>query len=206
MFLFPFLGTRDEHTWGSRETMNFWKHDTEGEADPSSSGALELVRQDGCSFFPLQKEYLSALRRSWEDGNCHDGGNCRWARPTTISATRLGTRRSRDRHLFRSVLSFGFGLAKLTEGIDLTIEDVENAWACSDGFKLRVVVASKEAIGLKLLESVEPLLSVIIEHDFGMYDGNIMIRKFRRVGVRDCESVVPAFVELWIIPSSLQYL
>ena len=31
---------------------------------------------------------------------------------------------------------------------------------------------SKETIGLKMLERVEPLLSVIIEHVFGMYDGN----------------------------------
>jgi hypothetical protein len=49
---------------------------------------------------------------------------------------------------------------------------------------------------------VEPLLSVIIEHDFGMYDGNIVIRKFRHVGVRGCEPLVPVFVEPWIVPSS----
>jgi hypothetical protein len=90
--------------------MNFWKHDEEGETEPSSSGALVLVRQDVCSFFPLQKEHLSALRRPWEDGNCLDGGSCGWARPTIISATRLGARRIRGRHLLRSVLTFGFGL------------------------------------------------------------------------------------------------
>jgi hypothetical protein len=52
---------------------------------------------------------------------------------------------------------------------------------------------------------VEPLLSGIIEHVFGMYDANIVIRKFRHVGVRDCESVVPAFVELWIDSSSRSF-
>ncbi len=67
-------------------------------------------------------------------------------------------------------------------------------------FKLRVAGASKKAMDLKLLERVEPLLSGIIEHVFGMYDANIVIRQFRRVGVRDCEPVVPAFVELWIVP------
>jgi hypothetical protein len=90
--------------------MNFWKHDAEGETEPSSSWVLVLVSQDVRSFFPLQKEHLSAVRRSWEDGNCHNGGSCGWARPTTISATRLGARRSKDRHLLWSVLSFGFGL------------------------------------------------------------------------------------------------
>ncbi len=34
---------------------------------------------------------------------------------------------------------------------------------------------SKETIGLKLLDRVEPLLSVIIEHVFGVYDGNIEV-------------------------------
>jgi hypothetical protein len=54
-------------------------------------------------------------------------------------------------------------------------EVVENGWSCSDGFKLRVAVASKEAIGLELLECMEPLLSVIVEHVFGVYDGNIEV-------------------------------
>jgi hypothetical protein len=32
--------------------------------------------------------------------------------------------------------------------------------------------------------------------------GVFVIRKFRRVGVRDSESVVPDFVDPWIFPSS----
>ena len=76
---FPFLGTRGEHTWGSRATKNSWKHDAEGEAELESSGSLELVMQDVCSFFPQKKEHLSALGRSWEDGICRDGDSCGWA-------------------------------------------------------------------------------------------------------------------------------
>ncbi len=81
----------------------------EGEAEPSNSGALEFARRAVCSFFPVQKEYLSALRGSWEDGNC-DGDSYGWVRPTTIITTRLGARRSSDRHLIRNVLPFGFDL------------------------------------------------------------------------------------------------
>ncbi len=62
-----------------------------------------------------------------------------------------------------------------TVGIELTFQGVENVWSCSDGFKFRVAVAIKEIIGLKLLDRVEPLLSVIIEHVFGVYDGNIEV-------------------------------
>jgi hypothetical protein len=122
-------------------------------------------------FFPLKKEHLSTLRRSWEDGNCRDGDSCGWARPTTISAVRLGAHGSSGRHSLRSLLPCGFGLGdrttsslvsfglgdgirddlaacafisgKLTLGIDLTFADVENAWACSDGLKLRVAARAK---------------------------------------------------------------
>jgi hypothetical protein len=76
-----------------------------------------------------------------------------------------------------------FVSCKLTVGIDLTLDGVENVFPNSDGFKLRVADVSKKAMDLKLLERVEPLLSGIIEHVFGMYDANIVIRKFRRVGV-----------------------
>jgi hypothetical protein len=57
--------------------------------------------------------------------------------------------------------SSAFVNGKLTVGIYLTLEGVENAWSCNDGFKLRVAVASKEVIGLNLFECVEPLLSVM---------------------------------------------
>jgi hypothetical protein len=149
-----------------------------------------------------------------------------------------------------------FVRGNLTVGIDLTFEGVENARSSSDGFKLRVADTSKEVIGLKLLECVEPFLSVIIEHVFGVYNGKIevlqnstdggsngldvvglntfellhkffelldrsgvvtgrdvelldigffVIRKFRHVGIRDYESVVPAFVEPWIVSSSRSF-
>ncbi len=77
-------GERDEYTWGSCETN--WKYDPGGTTERESSGVLELVRQVLCSFFPV-KEYLSALRRSWDDGNCRDGDSCGWAM-TTVSANR----------------------------------------------------------------------------------------------------------------------
>ena len=59
--------------------------------------------------------------------------------------------------------------------IDLTFEDVENAWVCSDDFKVRVAGTKKETIDLKLLERVEPFLSVIIEHVFGGNVGNLEV-------------------------------
>jgi hypothetical protein len=74
------------------------------------SGSLELAQEAVCSFFPLKKEHLSALRRSWEDGNCLDGGSCGWARRTTMSAARLRESGSSGRQLLRSLLPFGFGL------------------------------------------------------------------------------------------------
>jgi hypothetical protein len=88
--------------------MDFWKHDAEDEVEPSSSGALDLAREDGFSFFPIQKEHLSAVRRSWEDGKCHDGDSYGWSRTTTISATRLRARRNNDRHFLWSALLLGF--------------------------------------------------------------------------------------------------
>jgi hypothetical protein len=54
--------------------MNSWKHDADDETETESSGDSEFARQALCSFFPLKKEHLSALRRSWEDGDCRDGG------------------------------------------------------------------------------------------------------------------------------------
>jgi hypothetical protein len=85
---FPFPGTRDDHTWGSRATKRSWAHVAEGEA-------LELVIQDVYSFCPLKKEHWIVLGRSWDCGNCHDGDSCRWAIPTiSASALRAGGSRS----------------------------------------------------------------------------------------------------------------
>jgi hypothetical protein len=72
-------------------------------------------------------------------------------------------------------------------------EGVENTWSCTDGF--RVPGASKEAIGLKLLERVEPLLSVIIEHVFGVYDGNIEVLQISVNGKHYSKLILPKF---WI--------
>jgi hypothetical protein len=66
-----------------------------------------------------------------------------------------------------------FVSGKLTIGVNLAFEDVENAWACSDRFKFRVATTSKETIDLKLLGRVEPFLSVIIEHVFGGSIGSV---------------------------------
>ena len=44
---------------------------------------------------------------------------------------------------------------------------------------------------------------VVTGRDAELLDiGFFVIRKFRRVGVGGCESVVPAFVEPWIVSSS----
>jgi hypothetical protein len=74
---------------------------------------------------------------------------------------------------------------KLTVGIDLTFEDVENVGTRSDEVQLRVAVASEGAIGLKLLERMEPFLTVIIEHIFVVQDGNIEVLQSSAVGVSD---------------------
>jgi hypothetical protein len=103
---FPFLGTRGEYTWGSRVTNHSWKYGAEDEVELESSGVLELDQQTVCSFFPLKKEHLSDLRRSWEDGNCRDGDCCGWVRGTSMSETRL-----RKCHC---LLPFGFGLEDRT--------------------------------------------------------------------------------------------
>ncbi len=139
----------------SRVTMGSLKHIfAEGETEREGSGVKELVKQVLCSFFPLKKEHASALRRSWDDGNCRDGGSCGWTVFTTTSAPCLRTRGNSGLHLLRRLLPFGFGLGgratctpvyfgrsdrlgnklvasafvrgKLTIGIDLTFEDVEN--------------------------------------------------------------------------------
>ncbi len=113
------------------------------------------MKQVLCSFFPLKKEHASALRRSWDDGNCRDGGSCGWTVFTTTSTPCLRARGNSGLHLLWRLLPFGFGLGgratctpvcfgrsdrlgnklvarafvsgKLTIGIDLTFEDVENA-------------------------------------------------------------------------------
>jgi hypothetical protein len=97
---FPFPGTRNEHTWGSRATKRSWAHVADGEA-------LELAMQTVNSFCPLKKEHWSALGRSWDCGNCRDGDSCGWAMPT-IFASALRADGSRDRnHLLLRHLLFG---------------------------------------------------------------------------------------------------
>ena len=50
---------------------------------------------------------MNDLRRSWDDGDYHDGDICRWVRPTTPIS---GARRSRDHsHLLLRRLLFSFG-------------------------------------------------------------------------------------------------
>jgi hypothetical protein len=61
--------------------------------------------------------------------------------------------------LWDELVSIAFVNGNLTVGIDLTFEVVENTWVCSDGLKIRVVLlTSKEVIGLKLFEGMEPCL------------------------------------------------
>jgi hypothetical protein len=88
---FPFPGTRNEHTWGSRATKKSWVHVVEGETELSHSGDLELTMQGVYSFCPLKKEDWITLGRSWDCSNCRDGDSCGWVM-TTISASTLGGR------------------------------------------------------------------------------------------------------------------
>ena len=79
---------------------------------------------------------------------------------------------------------------KLTIGIDLTLEDVENAGTRCNRFQLRVAGASEEAIGLKLIERMEPFLTVIIDHIFVVPDGNTEVLQSSADGVSDGLGVV----------------
>ena len=155
----------------SRATLRSWKHIfAKGEAGPAGSGAEELAKEALCSFFPLKKEHASALRRSWDEGNCHRWGRCRWT-DATVSATCIGTRGSNCRsHLLLGRLLI-FGLSSpdsaactpvgfdLDEGlgdelaaiafvgsqfavsIDLSFEKVEDSRTHSEGFVIRVAIA-----------------------------------------------------------------
>jgi hypothetical protein len=78
-----------------------------------------------------------------------------------------------ERRSWSELAASAFVSGKLTIGIDLTLEDVEDAGARSNRFELRVAGASEEAIGLKLLERMEPFLPVIVEHVFVVHDGNV---------------------------------
>jgi hypothetical protein len=80
----------------------------EGEAEREGSKSEELAKQALSSFFPLQKEHASALRRSWEGDNCRDEGSCRWALSRTPSAPCMRARVSSDHsHLLLWRLIFG---------------------------------------------------------------------------------------------------
>jgi hypothetical protein len=60
------------------------------------------------SFFPMKKEHVSTLRRSWEGDNCPDECSCRWALSRTTSAPCMRARVSRDHnHLLLRRLLFG---------------------------------------------------------------------------------------------------
>ena len=164
---FPFLGTRGEHTWGLRATKNSWKYDAEGKSETESSGTLEFAMQAVCSFFPLKKEHLSALGRSWDCSNCRDGDSCGWAMPTIFaSALRADGCRGRN-HLLLRYLLFGLdgpvsaaftpvGLGRggqlgnelstmtlvdtcFAVGVDLALVVVVDAGTCSDAFVVGVV-------------------------------------------------------------------
>ena len=78
----------------------------------------------------------------------------------------------------------------MTIGIDMTLEDVEDAGARRNRFQLRVAVASEEAIGLKLLERMEPFLPVIVEHVFVVHDDNIEVLQSSADRVSDGLGVV----------------
>jgi hypothetical protein len=74
--------------------------------------------------------------------------------------------------------------------IDLTLKDVENAGVRNNRFQLRVADANEEAIGLKLLERMEPFLTVIIEHIFVVPDDNTEVLQNSADGVSDGLGVV----------------
>ena len=115
---------RVEKTFSTKQCWSAWKHDAEGETELESSGALELVMQGVCSFFPLKEEKLSALGRSWDYSNCHDGDSCGWAMPTIFAtALRAGGRRDRSHFLLIHLL---FGLV----GPDSAVfRDTSRSWS-----------------------------------------------------------------------------
>ena len=142
---------------------------------------------------------MSVIRRSWDDGNCHDGDRYRWSRPTTPAS---GTRRSRDRsHLLMRRLLFSFGgpdrtsVAPIGLGrghrlgnelpavalvdtclviiIDLSLVVVVDARTCLQAIIRGVVCASELAVELKLRRGMLPLLDVIVQHAFALIVGNI---------------------------------
>jgi hypothetical protein len=168
---FPFPGTRGQHTWGSRATKRSWAHVEEGDA-------LDLAMQAVYSFCPLRKEHWSALRRSWDCGNFHDGDSCGWSMPT-ISASTLRAGGSRGRsHLLLMHLLFGLGSPDsaaftpvglvrhsrlgnelsaialvdtcFTVGVDLALVVVVDAGTCSHAFVVGVVRARESTVELKL--------------------------------------------------------
>ena len=154
--------------------MDSWNHIfAEGEAEPEGSGAEEIAKQALCSFFPLKKEHASALRRSWDEGNCHRWGRCRWT-DTTVSAPCIGPLGSSCRRqlLLVRLLMFGFSSpgsvpctpvgfdlndslgdelaavafvrSELPVSTDLPFEKVEDSRTCSEGFVIRVARAREE--------------------------------------------------------------
>jgi hypothetical protein len=143
------LGTRGEHTWGSRATKKSWAHVSEGDA-------LERAMQAVHSFCPLKKEDWSALGRSWGCGNCHDGDSCGWVMPT-ISASALRAGGSRDRSAIALVDTC------FTVGVDLALVVVVDAGTCSHAFVVGVVCARESTVELKLHGIMLPFLSKIIQ-------------------------------------------
>jgi hypothetical protein len=67
-----------------------------------------------CSLFPLKKEHLSVLTRSWDDGNCHNGDR----QSVLVTAVGLGT----STHTRVD--------ACFTVGIDLSLVVVEDDRTC----------------------------------------------------------------------------
>ncbi len=72
----------------------------------------------------------------------------------------------------------------------VTLSRIRNAGTHRHRFQLRVPVAIEEAIGLKLLERMEPFLPVIVEHVFVVNDGNIEVLQSSADRVIDSLGVV----------------
>ena len=138
---------------------------------------------------------MNVIRRSWDDGSCHDGDSCWWTRPTTPASgawrssghSHLLLRRhfrrddtsvapiglGRDRRLGNELPAVALVDTCLTINIDLSLVVVVDSRTCLHPIIRGVVCVSELAVELKLCRGILPLLSVIVQHVFALIVGNI---------------------------------
>jgi hypothetical protein len=130
------------------------------------------------SFCPLKKEHASALRRSWEDDNCPDGGSCRWVLSRTTSAPCMRPRVSSDHsHLLVRRLLFWI--------------DIPGSTAFAPFSRRRRDRLGNELLGIALVaacfaERIDLTLVVVVDSVYRRLQGNRLDSRF--VGVTVAET------------------